>query len=86
MNELIIRLIQTRENNMSKMTVKDTIRMLNQAGYELQQLDEDLEVESHVSYPHDSFGGDYVKPIHQIDIEYEEGDGDTKCISLGIHY
>lgn len=67
-------------------TVKDTIRMLEQAVCDLRQLDENLEVEGHVSYPNNGFGGDYVKPITQIDVEYEEGDVDCKYVNLGIHY
>jgi len=71
---------------MAKLTVKDTIRMLEQAVYDLQQLDENLEVEGHVSYPANGYSGDYVKPINQIDVEYEEGDDDCTCVNLGMHY
>ena len=71
---------------MAKMTVKDTIRMLEQTIYDLQQIDDDLEVEHHCSYPSNGSGGDYVKPITQIDVEYEEDDDDCHYVNLGVHY
>jgi hypothetical protein len=66
--------------------VKEQIEVLKATIQQLEALDPELQIEGHTAYPDNGYSGDLDKPIHKIDVEYEEEDGKPVWCALGIYF
>lgn len=68
-------------NEATKMTVADTIKLLEATVAKLKKMDPNIEVVGHVQYPAGGYSGDLDDPIVELDIEHDEGK-----VVIGVHY